>query len=365
MKKVSKKLLLLLLFPLSLVLNYYNFNKEFIEKYYSRIVNKNIIEFLSNATEFLSFSLYDITIICATIFFFIYFIVIIFKIIKNRSFSKKLILKYLLNCSIILIIAYFLYIFLWTLNYKRVPFDETIGLKSEKYTISELKELYIYLINRTNELREHVPVDEHGIATTLGSYESIFERASKGYEIAGKQYETLEGNYGPPTKLLFSEFFNYAGITGVYFPFTGQPGVNINAPIMTVPATTLHEIAHQRGYAREEEANFIAFLVANIHPDIDFKYSGYILALTHTGNSLYEESPELYKELNELMSEEVKKDKEYRIEFWNKYSGKIEKVASKVNDNYLKYNGVSDGTKSYGRMVDLLLEYYFQNKGDN
>lgn len=360
MKKFNKKLLILLLFPLALILNYYNFSSEFIEKYYSTTINKNIIGFLSNITEVFSFSFYDVTIICAAIFFTAYFIITIIKVIKNKSSYKKILINCVINCSIILSIAYFLYVTLWTLNYKRIPFDEIIGLNSEKYTTNELAELYEYLIDETNKLRQEAPVDKDNIATTLGTYESIFERANKGYEIAAEEYKTLAGNYGDPTRLLFSEFFNYTGITGIYFPFTGQAGVNINAPLMTVPATTLHEMAHQRGYAREEEANFIAFLVSTLHPDIDFKYSGYILALSHTGNALYNENPELYMELNLYMSEEVQKDRQYRVEFWDKYSGKIEEVASKVNDTYLKSNGVNDGEKSYGRMVDLLLEYYFQ-----
>lgn len=362
MQKFLNKKLLLILFPIALFLNYCNINQDFIERYYSSGFNKAVISFLSRIAEILSFSLYDITILLVMISFSLYLIVTITKVIKRKDNYKKTILSFFLNCCIVISVAYFLYVSMWTLNYKRVPFDESIGLKNETYTTSELAELYQYLINETNKLREEVPIDNNNIATTIGDYNSIFERAEKGYNIASEKFETLAGNYGEPTKLLFSEFFNYTGITGVYFPFTGQAGVNINAPLMTVPATTLHEMAHQRGYAREEEANFIAFLVSTMHPDIDFRYSGYILALSHTGNALYKQDPELYKQLNKSMSEEVQKDRIYRRNFWDKYSGKIEKISSKVNDTYLKSNGVSDGEESYGRMVDLLLEFYFQNK---
>ena len=44
--------------------------------------------------------------------------------------------------------------------------------------------------------------------------------------------------------------------------------------------------------------------------------------------------------------------------YWDKYEGKVAEVADKVNDNYLKANGQSDGIKSYGRMVDLMVAYY-------
>lgn len=367
MKKLNKKLVIILLFFSSaLILNFYSWNPNIIEKYYSTTINKTIIEILSRIFQVFSFSLYEVTIISIVLFFITYFIITIVKVIKNKALYKKIICDFLLNSLVILSVGYFLYVFMWTLNYKRVPFDEKIGLKKEQYTVEELAELYKYLIDETNNLRVGTPVDkENNIATTLGDYNSVFERANKGYEIAGEKYKTLEGNYGKPTKLLFSEFFNYTGITGIYLPFTGQPGVNIKAPQMMIPVTTLHEMAHQRGYAREEEANFIAFLVCTLHTDIDFKYSGYALALSYAGNALYIEDTELYKKLSKDLSDEVKNDIQYRIDFWDGYSGKIEKVASKINDTYLKSNGVDDGEKSYGRMLDLLLEYYFQEIKEN
>ena len=33
-------------------------------------------------------------------------------------------------------------------------------------------------------------------------------------------------------------------------------------------------------------------------------------------------------------------------------------AANQINDVYLKVNDQKDGVKSYGRMVDLMLEYY-------
>ena len=67
---------------------------------------------------------------------------------------------------------------------------------------------------------------------------------------------------------------------------------------------------------------------------------------------------DLLKSLNGKLSDAVMRDLIYKNEFWQKYEGQVSKVSSKINDSYLKSNGVSDGEKSYGRMVDLLLNYY-------
>ena len=45
-------------------------------------------------------------------------------------------------------------------------------------------------------------------------------------------------------------------------------------------------------------------------------------------------------------------------DFWDKYEGKIDDISNEINNTYLKANGVSEGVKSYGKMVDLLLTYY-------
>lgn len=361
MKKYKVRISLLFLFPLALLINYVAaLNPHFIEKYYSTTVNRFTIETISSMTSFIPFSMYEITIITAVIGFITYFIYTVFNICRHRRNFKNTAISFLLNCAVVLSIAYFLFIVLWGLNYNRAPLYESMNMNNNKYTVKELGELYKYLIDETNALREEVTVDSNNIATVQVGYKSALDRAPLGYDIASKEFEVLDGSFGTPKKLLFSEFFNYTGITGIYFPYTCQAGVNVNAPLMTIPATTLHEMAHQRGFAREDEANFIAFLVSTMHPDKDFQYSGYILALNHAGSALYKEDPELYKSLSSKESEDVERDRKYRIEFWDKYSGKIEKISSKVNDTYLKSNGISDGEKSYGRMVDLLLAYYME-----
>ena len=43
--------------------------------------------------------------------------------------------------------------------------------------------------------------------------------------------------------------------------------------------------------------------------------------------------------------------------FWESYEGKIAEAADKINDTYLKANHQTDGVKSYGRVVDLMLAF--------
>ena len=44
--------------------------------------------------------------------------------------------------------------------------------------------------------------------------------------------------------MFFSRLQSMMGFTGVYFPFTGEANVNVDAPACLVPATIAHEMSH-------------------------------------------------------------------------------------------------------------------------
>ena len=120
---------------------------------------------------------------------------------------------------------------------------------------------------------------------------------------------------------------------------------------------------------REDEANYIAYRTCMASDSIDLQYSGTMLALIHTGNALYRQDAERYYELYRAhISESVSKDLIANNEYWDQFEKPmvgettVGEIADKVNDAYLKANDQQDGTKSYGRVVDLLLAEYKQRK---
>jgi hypothetical protein len=138
-------------------------------------------------------------------------------------------------------------------------------------------------------------------------------------------------------------------------PYTGEANVNTNITDFMLPATAAHEMAHQRGFAREDEANYIAYLTCTLNPDVDFQYSGTMLALIYSANALAGADASSYKELYKTYSEGIRRDLKYDYEFWQKYKGKTQEISNNINNTYLRTNGQKDGVQSYGRMVDLLL----------
>lgn len=357
---MKKHLLTYLLVFSMIVLTFFinTTSSPLIETYYALSFNKWFIQFLSHCTGFFPFSLFEIGIYSLLIYLVYLLCSWCYILFKRRPALKAHTIKICFHLFYLGALLIVLFYWEWGFNYNRVPLSTTLSLTQTTFTSKELGDLYDYLIEQANALRPFIDEDEHGHMTIPGGYEYVFARADLGYLELAKLYPIFYGSYGLPKPILSSSLMNYTGITGIYSPFTGEANVNVAILPQALPYTTLHEMAHQRGFASEDECNFIAFLACSVHPDIAFKYSGYLLALAYTNNALSRANPELLKQLNVKLSEQVKADIHYNNVFWSQYSGPIEKASSKVNDTYLKANGISDGEHSYGRMVDLLLSYY-------
>ena len=88
-----------------------------------------------------------------------------------------------------------------------------------------------------------------------------------------------------------------------------------------------------------------------------------MLALLHSMNSLYAEDYEAFLTLYQQYDAGVRRDFDYNNWYWQQFEGPVAEVSDAINDTYLKINHQSDGVKSYGRMVDLLLADYRQRHG--
>lgn len=359
----------LLLFPTALLINFVSSKfSSSVEKYYSTNINKIIIQVLSKITSIIPFSIYEITMYVLVFSIIAFIITLIFISIKHKYKLIRFLKMWLLNILSIISVAYFLFIVLWGINYNRLPLQTTLiniynnsnytNISIPTNTTKDLANLYKYLIDQVNDLRSLVLENKDNIMIANSDYKGIIDRAQSGYNNILNIIPSVSGNYGKPKYVISSRFMCYTGITGIYFPWTGEANVNISVPDVYIPSTTLHEMAHQRGFASEDEANFLSYLACINHPDVDFKYSGYILALNHTASALRKVDPDKYKDLTQNIDEKVINDLKYNSDFWQKYEGKIDQISNNFNDAYLKSNGVKEGTQSYGKIVDLILTYY-------
>lgn len=250
-------------------------------------------------------------------------------------------------------------------NYYRVPFSSYFmaGIEKEKGKAAyastngnaELKELCVWLTGMVNEARKELDAAE-------GNYEQVQKKGILAMERLAEQYSVLDGYYPRPKPVMISAILSIQQCSGVYSPFTIEANYNNDMASYNIPHTICHEMSHLRGFMREDEANFIGYLACVGSDDADYRYSGYLLGWIYAGNALAKVDYEEYVRLHELLGEQVRAELAENSRFWEQYEGKAAEVQEKVNDAYLKVNGQSEGVKTYGRVVDLMILDFMENR---
>ena len=243
--RIKYKFLSVILIPLAILTkpgmaNY----PEFTEKIYSRGIYKFIMQPVSLLTGLLPFSVAELALILLVIYIPIRLIYLIIK--ASRKGKGIILLRFLANIVLIGSLWFFIQVMVWNINYERLPYAELANINIQDSSVDDLEALCRWLVDETNELREHVSENEDGIMLVEGGYKSVLKRAYKGYEVLEQDYPFLGGKYGPPKPVLLSRLMSHSNIIGIYSCLTGEANIDIDIPEMTLASTVMHEMAHQR-----------------------------------------------------------------------------------------------------------------------
>lgn len=362
----TKHICILGLTPISLLLIIAaKSSRYFTEQIYVKYIYRWISQFISSITGLFPFSVAELIIVLLPFAAIVLGAIFLIKLLKEKQNRGNLLLKGVRNVLCAASMILFLFTILGGLNYYRYPVSAYSGLEVKESSLEELAGLMQSLTLDANELRAQIKsTDEEGVFQLSMSISELVAVVDAAYDKLAGEYPVLAGNYGAPKPVLLSELMSKTEITGIFIPFTMEANVNVAVPDYTIPATMLHEQAHQRGFMREDEANFLAYLAGMASDQPEVQYSSTMLALITAGNALYDQSTEMYFEIRELFSDEVIKDIRANSRYWAQYEDTVvSTVSNKINDTYLKVNAQEDGVKSYGRMLDLLLAKYRKDRG--
>lgn len=271
--------------------------------------------------------------------------------------------RLLSGISILLLIAaciYLVFMLLWGVVYARPPLAERLELDARPRPVEELYETSVYVAKKLSEASSQIRRDEAGLMVPA-DFETLAVAQRVNVSKMAASTGFARGAAGLPKPVLLSEGLSYLGIAGIYFPFTGESNVNTNLVPFTLPFTMAHELSHAMLVAREDEANFCAFYATTQFGDEDARYSGWAMAFIYCSNALAHTDASLLGPLYEHLDPAVLKDFEAQSAYVQRYSGPVSEVSEQMNHHYLKAQGQSEGTKSYGRMVDLLVAWYMEN----
>lgn len=349
MKNISWKIISIILLPIQfIVFKIITSNEEWVEYYYSRGFFKIITRFFRIITGWMSFSL-GLFLVYILSTFGVYLTVKTFLRVRKKDISLR---QILINFLAYLSPIYIFFMLTWGLAYHKKPLKSLLDFNSENINNEEVIALCKELIDSTNTTRSRIQESKLRDLT----FEKVFALAPLGYEKLETQYNFL--NYSIPSikKASGSDLLAYMSTSGVYMFPTGEANVNTNNMIYDAPYVTTHEMAHQMGFASEEEANYLAYLSCKNNPDLVFQYSAYYGTVFRALNKVWEIDSTYSKKLFDKLSPEVKADREKERQVWKKFRNPIQVyVVSPFYDLFLKSNGQEQGSRSYDLVIDLMV----------
>jgi hypothetical protein len=250
------------------------------------------------------------------------------------------------------------FVLCFSAGYKSASLDKKLNMEMQAVDAEELYDASEYLVNKINELSVEIGYGEDGFSQMPYSFTELNEKLLIAYESFCQDHDFISTFKSRLKPVLISEAMSYAHITGVYSFFTGEANINVSFPDYTIPFTSAHEMAHQRGFAREDEANMIAFLVCIQSEDLYIQYSAYLNVFEYVSAALYRADNAKFKQIYDKLNNDTHLEQKAYNNFFEKYDNSVaSKVSGVVNDTYLKSQG-TPGKKSYGMVVDLTVAYF-------
>ena len=289
---------------------------------------------------------------------------IVLMIIFRWNFFQWL--GWVLACACTL---FFLHTGFYGLNNYAGPLAEDIRLsviEENGYSATELADATTYFRDKANALAQQVPRDEEG-KLDYPSFEQIAELAASGFEhLTYDDYlSVFAGSFKPVKKLGWADMYTSMGIDGITMPLTGEAAVNPQIPLVNIPFTMCHEMAHRMCIASERDANLAAFLACQANDSPIYQYSGYFMAFRYCYQALADYGTATAKaaaaEIYEGINAQVLADLEvYNAHYAANIDADASNLANSVNDTYIKVSGDENGTASYSKVCDLLVSWYIQ-----
>jgi hypothetical protein len=275
------------------------------------------------------------------------------------NFGKRLFMK--------LVQVYVVFMLLWGLNYQKSSLAKSFHLSIDtSYSEVQLDALSLDLISQLNLIRQDLP---DSVIASL-NYKQVFEHTLQEYWAIQKSYPFLQVQKPVLKKAHFPSWGDYIGYMAFYQPITGEAIIRTDVPLLTLPFTSCHELAHQMGYASEAEANFIAFVVASKTNDPVLKYSMLLQMFTYsqseqlsliakTGN--FEKWKQIVNRNKTLLNPKVIADRKKIKDFFIQRQQLLLPASTSLYDQFLQWNKQAKGIKSYDEVLLWVIAYNKQN----
>ena len=330
------------------------FSRTFADSF-NMTVSAGIRTILAKVTEYLPFSLAEAVIICMPVTITVLIIACVHTVNGDDNARSARMIGALFSALCILYSGFALS---FAPAYRGQTLSYKLGLAEQPVSADELYETGKYFLEEIKKDMGSINFTYTSGSRMPYSLGEMTEKLNEAYGKVSAQYSFVQSLDAKIKFIALSKPMTYTHISGIYTYYTGEANININFPDYTLPYTAAHEMSHQRGIAPENEANFMGYLVCRASDDPYIRYSGNVGMLEYISNALYSADREKYNELWSGVDLRLRYEESEYSRFFAKYSeSKVSVVSGAVNDTYLKAQGQSAGSKSYGMVVDLAVAY--------
>jgi hypothetical protein len=338
---------------------------DLVERFYSNLVYRYLVRVLAIPSQFLTgLALGEVFFLLLIAYFILWTIWYILRSWQRRTRLINVIKLFFLHLLWVGSILFPIFLFVWGLNYQRLPLAETMNL--DRRPAARTGELEGIAVRLTSEINTNYERARGGAnwagASILPMTPAVLNRSLE----AAFQAEPLlgaagQGGFAEPKALRLSRITTLMGVSGFYISYTAEVTYNSEVPPVDLPMTIAHHKAHQRGWAREDEANFIAFLACTRANEPYIRYSGYVHAL-RVLEPIGKAEPARLADMLGRLAAGPRDDLRIRTEFWgNAKNAYLGAFSRRMFDIYLRACRVHTGAKNYDEDIYLMTSYFLKN----
>jgi hypothetical protein len=324
----------------------------FVEKYYSDGLYPVIARAQRLLFGWIPFSVGDLFYLAVALFV-IWRSVRFIRRLRRRELAKGYWRRLPGRIIFLLLWVYVLFKLLWGLNYDRLGIADQLHLDLRAYTNADMVDLMTVITSEVNELHDRAVASRQPLAH--------FDQLRKDAIVAYDSLARIDYRFAyhqPSVKAsLFSWAGLYIGFAGYYNHFSGEAQVDVLDPVFTLPYTTCHEMGHQLGYAKENEANFAGFLAARSSPDRAFQYSVFLDLYMYAARDLYFRDSTLLGPFRKQLTPGVRQDIRDILQFNRRYANPLAPFIWKAYGRYLRANRQPQGIVTYSEVLAWLIAY--------
>lgn len=329
-------------------------NRSAVAEFISQTTGRAIRATLTTIFNVFPFSFTETLIVASPVLLAAVIIIMVGKGKRGLCFATRFFCA--LMCVVFIVFSCF--VFGYESSYYGATIEQNTGVERKKLSKEELRDAAMILLERAEAELDNVDFLPNGMSVMPYSFDELNAKLNADYRKFNEKYPAYQTMYSRIKPVVLSEPWTYTHISGLYSFFTGEANLNVNYPDFIVVTSAAHEMSHQRGIGKEDEADFAAFLVCIDSDDPYIRYSGYVEYYRNILDRLYGADKDMWTEVRSHEDKRISREFSSFSTFFDKYRENVAATVNNViNNAYIEAHNQPEGVKSYGLVVDLVVNY--------